>query len=118
MKWYLDEDGFPKRGLTTKSEMDYLLKNLEPIKDSTPLEAKDVYDVFDETLLPRPIQRTREIKQSQKIDATDQIKLNPMFEPNEDFQGEIKLLDTTVVHYCRLTRLPGCLLVIAGAERS
>ncbi|CAN0904999.1 hypothetical protein LINGRAHAP2_LOCUS23416, partial [Linum grandiflorum] len=106
MRWYLDEDGFPKRGLTTKSEMDYLLKKLEPIKDSPPLEVEDVDDVYDETLLPLPIPRTREIKQSQKIDETEQIKFNPMFEANEEFQGEIKLLDTPVVHHCRLTRLP------------
>ncbi|CAN0925008.1 hypothetical protein LINGRAHAP2_LOCUS34513 [Linum grandiflorum] len=106
MRWYLDEDGFPKRGLTTKSEMDYLLKKLEPIKDSPPLEVEDVGDVFDETLLPLPNPRTREIKQSPKIDETEQIKFNPMFEANEEFQGEIKLMDTPVVHHCRLTRLP------------
>ncbi|CAN0925038.1 hypothetical protein LINGRAHAP2_LOCUS34528 [Linum grandiflorum] len=93
--------------MTTKSEMDYLLKKLEPIKDSPPLEVEDVVDVFDETLLPLPNPRTREIKQSLKIDETEQIKFNPMFEANEEFQGEIKLLDTLVVHHCRLTRLPG-----------
>ncbi|CAN0858556.1 hypothetical protein LINGRAHAP2_LOCUS7317 [Linum grandiflorum] len=107
MRWYLDEDGFPKRGLTTKSEMDYLLKKLEPIKDSLPLEAEDVDDVFDETFLPLPIPSTREIKQSQMSDETEQIKFNPMFEANEEFQGKIKLFDTPVVHHCRLIRLPG-----------
>ncbi|CAN0929143.1 hypothetical protein LINGRAHAP2_LOCUS36895 [Linum grandiflorum] len=106
MRWYLDEDGFPKRGLTTKSEMDSLLKNLESIKDWTPSEAEDFDDVFDETLLPLPIQRSNEIKQSQENYATDQTKLNPMSESNEDFQGETKLLDTPVIHYYRLLYSP------------
>ncbi|CAN0876267.1 hypothetical protein LINGRAHAP2_LOCUS11206 [Linum grandiflorum] len=105
MRRYLDEDGFPRRGLTTKSKMDCLLKKLEPIKDSPPLEVEDVDDVFDETFLPLPILRTREIKQSQKIDETEQIKFIPMFEANEEFQGEIKLLDTPVVHHYQLARL-------------
>ncbi|CAN0876266.1 hypothetical protein LINGRAHAP2_LOCUS11206 [Linum grandiflorum] len=107
MRRYLDEDGFPRRGLTTKSKMDCLLKKLEPIKDSPPLEVEDVDDVFDETFLPLPILRTREIKQSQKIDETEQIKFIPMFEANEEFQGEIKLLDTPVVHHYQLARLSG-----------
>ncbi|CAN0906431.1 hypothetical protein LINGRAHAP2_LOCUS24248 [Linum grandiflorum] len=107
MRWYLDEDGFPKRGLTTKSEMDSLLKNLESIKDWTSSEAEDFDDVFDETLLPLPIQRSSEIKQSQENYATDQTKPNPMSESNEDFQGETKLLDTPVIHYYRLLCSPG-----------
>ncbi|CAN0906432.1 hypothetical protein LINGRAHAP2_LOCUS24248 [Linum grandiflorum] len=106
MRWYLDEDGFPKRGLTTKSEMDSLLKNLESIKDWTSSEAEDFDDVFDETLLPLPIQRSSEIKQSQENYATDQTKPNPMSESNEDFQGETKLLDTPVIHYYRLLCSP------------
>ncbi|CAN1240577.1 BTB/POZ domain-containing protein At3g19850 [Linum grandiflorum] len=111
MRWYLDEDGFPKRGLTTKSEMDSLLKNLESIKDWTPSEAEDFDDVFDETLLPLPIQRSNEIKQSQENYATDQTKLNPMSESNEDFQGETKLLDTPVIHYYRLLYSPAAMLI-------
>ncbi|CAN0913510.1 hypothetical protein LINGRAHAP2_LOCUS27976, partial [Linum grandiflorum] len=86
MRWYLDEDGFPKRGLTTKSELDSLLKNLESIKDWTPSEADDFDNVFDETLLPLPIQRSSEDKQSQEIYATDQTKQNPRSESNEEFK--------------------------------
>ncbi|CAN0917499.1 hypothetical protein LINGRAHAP2_LOCUS30333 [Linum grandiflorum] len=105
MRWYLDEDGFPKRGLTTKSEMDYLLKKLEIINDPPPLKAEDVDDVFDETLLPLPIPSTGEIKQSQLNDETEKIKFNYMYYANEEFQGKIKLCDTPVVRQCRLIRL-------------
>ncbi|CAN0917498.1 hypothetical protein LINGRAHAP2_LOCUS30333 [Linum grandiflorum] len=107
MRWYLDEDGFPKRGLTTKSEMDYLLKKLEIINDPPPLKAEDVDDVFDETLLPLPIPSTGEIKQSQLNDETEKIKFNYMYYANEEFQGKIKLCDTPVVRQCRLIRLLG-----------
>ncbi|CAN0903451.1 hypothetical protein LINGRAHAP2_LOCUS22570, partial [Linum grandiflorum] len=94
MRWYLDEDGFPKRSLITKSELDSLLKKLESTKDQTPAETDDLDDVCDEALLPLPIQRSTEDKQSQEIYVTDQIKKNPRSESNEDFQGEIKFLHT------------------------
>ncbi|CAN0913003.1 hypothetical protein LINGRAPRIM_LOCUS346, partial [Linum grandiflorum] len=70
-------------------------------------EADDFDDVFAKTLLPLPIQRSSEDKQSQEIYAPDQTKQNPRSESNEDFQGETKLLDTLVIQYYRLFYSPG-----------
>ncbi|CAN0875528.1 hypothetical protein LINGRAHAP2_LOCUS10884 [Linum grandiflorum] len=107
MRWYLDEDGFPKRGLTMKSEMDYLLKKVEITNDSPPMKAEDLDDVLDETLLPLPIPSTGEIKQSQLNDETENIKVNYIYYANEELQGKIKLLDTPIVRQCLLIRLTG-----------
>ncbi|CAN0899778.1 hypothetical protein LINGRAHAP2_LOCUS20466, partial [Linum grandiflorum] len=68
------------------------------------MNAEDLDDVFDETLLPLPIPSTGEIKQSQLNDKTENIKFNYIYYANEEFQGKIKLLDTPVVRQCLIIR--------------
>ncbi|CAN0903937.1 hypothetical protein LINGRAHAP2_LOCUS22798 [Linum grandiflorum] len=54
MKWYIDEDGFPKASLVKKEEGKLLLKNAEDHNRLKFSVDDDLDDVYDESLLPNP----------------------------------------------------------------
>ncbi|CAN0903783.1 hypothetical protein LINGRAHAP2_LOCUS22739 [Linum grandiflorum] len=52
MKWYIDEDGFPKASLVKQEEGKLLLKSVEDHNRLNSLVDDDLDDVYDESLLP------------------------------------------------------------------